>query len=139
MDRRPGRGPSDARADEPPPSPIRALGLGSLTAALLATILAVLGGPASFSSGLVVVALFLGRLVGVMVRVGAGDTLSSPARSLLAILISLAGVAAGQLGIWVFSHTEGGVLDLGGYLTSFGPLVPLEFMLATLAAWWSAR
>ena len=92
-----------------------------------------------FRTGLVIVAFFMGRLVGAMVRVGAGDTLSSPARVVLAILISLAGIGAGQLGIWVFSRTEGGVLDVATYLGSFGPLVPLEFMIATLSAWWAAR
>jgi hypothetical protein len=133
------RRPPAVAEDQPPPSPTRALGLGSLTAAILAVVLAVLGGPASFSAGLVIVAFFMGRLVGAMVRVGAGDTLSSPARVVLAILISLAGIGAGQLGIWVFSRTEGGVLDVASYLGSFGPLVPLEFMVATLSAWWAAR
>ncbi|HEU4672384.1 MAG TPA: hypothetical protein VFS32_05740 [Candidatus Limnocylindrales bacterium] len=124
---------------QPTPSPVRALGLGSVAAAILALVLAVLGGPASFSAGLVVVAFFMGRLVGAMVKFGAAGTLSSPARVSLAILISLAGIAAGQLGIWLFARGEGGVLDVGTYLASFGPLVPLEFMIATLSAWWSAR
>jgi hypothetical protein len=118
---------------------MRAVGLGTITAAVLALILAVLGGPASFSVGLVVVAFFMGRLVGVMVRVGAANTMSSAARVSLAMLLSLGGIAAGQIGIWAWSHAEGGDLDLGGYLAAFGPLVPLEFMIATLAAWWTAR
>jgi hypothetical protein len=124
----------------PVPSPGRALGLGSLTAVLVGALLAVLGGPVSLSAGLAVVAFFLGRLVGAMVRLGAGDTLSSPARVSLAIVLSLLGVAIGQIGIWVFARGEGGALDLGAYLfDAFGPLVPLEFMIATLTAWWSAR
>ncbi len=138
----PPRSPRPPAADtegQPPPSPVRALGLGSTAAAILAVVLAVLGGPASFSAGLVVVAFFMGRLVGAMVRFGAGPTLSSPARVSLAILISLAGIGAGQLGIWAFARSEGGVLDVASYLGSFGPLVPLEFMIATLSAWWSAR
>jgi hypothetical protein len=133
------RRPPAVAENQPPPSVARAVGLGSLTAAIIALVLALLGGPASFSAGLVVVAFFMGRLVGAMVRAGGGETLSSPARVTLAILISLAGIAAGQLGIWVFSRTEGGVLDVATYLGSFGPLVPLEFMIATLSAWWAAR
>ncbi|HEY3524000.1 MAG TPA: hypothetical protein VGK63_09860, partial [Candidatus Limnocylindrales bacterium] len=136
----PPRSPLAGTDDQQPaPSPVRALGLGSVAAAIVAIVLAVLGGPASFSAGLVIVAVFMGRLVGAMVRVGAGTTLNSPARVTLAVLISLVGIAAGQLGIWLFARSEGGVLDVGTYLGSFGPLVPLEFMIATLSAWWSAR
>lgn len=116
------------------------MGLGSLTAVIVGAILAVLGGPVSLSAGLAVVAFFMGRLVGAMVRVGGGRTLSSPARVSLAILLSLGGIAIGQIGIWLFARSEGGALDLGAYLfQTFGPLVPLEFMIATLTAWWSAR
>ncbi len=126
--------------EQPQPSPMRAVGLGIVTAVLLGGILAVLGGPVSMSAGLVVVAFFMGRLVGTMVRIGAGETLSSPARVVVAILISLFGIFVGQVGIWVWAHQEGGSLDLGAYLSNaFGPLVPLEFMVATLSAWWSAR
>jgi hypothetical protein len=125
---------------QPVPSPTRAVGLGSLTAVLLGGILAVLGGPVSLSAGLAVVAFFMGRLVGSMVRLGAGPTLSSPARVSLAIVLSLVGIAIGQIGIWLFARGEGGALDLGTYLfDTFGPLVPLEFMIATLTAWWTAR
>jgi hypothetical protein len=126
--------------DQPIPSPVRALGLGSLTAVIVGGILAFLGGPVSLSAGLAVVAFFMGRLVGAMVRTGAGRTLSSPARVSLAIVLSLAGIAIGQIGIWLFARGEGGTLDLGAYLfDAFGPLVPLEFMIATLTAWWTAR
>ncbi|HET7028170.1 MAG TPA: hypothetical protein VFI28_10815 [Candidatus Limnocylindrales bacterium] len=139
--RRPLRRPAGARdVADAVPSPGRGFGLGLITAVLLGAILAILGGPVSLSAGLAVVAFFLGRLVGTMVRVGAAGTLSSPARVSLAIALSLAGVALGQLGIWVFARSEGGTLDLGAYLfDAFGPLVPLEFMIATLSAWWSAR
>jgi hypothetical protein len=122
------------------PSPVRALGLGLLTAVLLGVLLAVLGGPVSLTAGLAVVAFFLGRLVGAMVRLGAGSTLSSPARVSLAVALALFGCTIGQIGIWVFARSEGGSLDLGAFLFDvYGPLVPLEFMIATLSAWWSAR
>jgi hypothetical protein len=140
MTKRPGSARPAARPDDPPPSPARAFGLGSLTAIILAAILAVLGGPVSLSAGLAVVAFFMGRLVGSMVRLGAGNTMSSPARVVLAVLLSLGGIAIGQIGIWLFARNEGGALDLGAYLfDAYGPLVPLEFMIATLAAWWTAR
>lgn len=131
---------ADSPAVDPAPSPVRAFGLGLVTAVLLGAVLAILGGPLSLSAGLAVVALFVGRLVGAMVKVGAGRTLSSPARVSLATALSLLGIAIGQLGIWIFGRSEGGALDLPTYLvTTFGPLVPLEFMIATLSAWWSAR
>jgi hypothetical protein len=140
MTKRPEVEPRAPDDDRPDPSPTRAVGLGSLTAVLVGAILAVLGGPVSLSAGLAVVAFFMGRLVGSMVRVGAGDTLSSPARVSVAIVLSLLGIAIGQIGIWLFARGEGGALDLGTYLfDAFGPLVPLEFMIATLTAWWSAR
>jgi uncharacterized protein (DUF2062 family) len=49
-------------------------------------------------------------------------------------------VAIAQIGIWLFARAEGGALGLVDYLgQTFGPLVPLQFAIAALVAWWSAR
>ena len=49
-------------------------------------------------------------------------------------------VALGQLGLWWYAGTEGGVLPLVDYLAeTFGLLVPLQALLAAGFAWWGAR
>ena len=44
------------------------------------------------------------------------------------------------LAIWLLALREGGDLPLIDFLAqTYGPVVPLEAMLGTVAAWWSAR
>ena len=46
----------------------------------------------------------------------------------------------GQVGLWLFARAEGGVLAPIDYLgQTFGPLVPVEVVLAAVVAWWRAR
>jgi hypothetical protein len=60
-------------------------------------------------------------------------------RRSLAGLIALAGVALGQVGIWLIARSEGGTLGLLDYLAeAFGLLVPAELLLAAVIAWWRA-
>ncbi len=50
------------------------------------------------------------------------------------------GVTIGQVGLWLYARTEGGVLPLIDYLgLTFGALVPLQLLLAAGVAWWRAR
>ena len=95
----------------------------------------------SFTAGLLVVAIFTGRFVGLFVRAGAGGTMSSAARVAVAVTIFLVAMAVASLATWLISHVEGGDLTLPDYLDQvYGtPLVALEFMLGTLMTWWSAR
>ena len=73
----------------------------------------VLGGIIDITTGLIVVAAFLGWLVGRLV--------SPPARS---ALVATVAVLAGFLGIWLFGRLEGGVLDPVAYLLEVeGPIV----------------
>lgn len=121
-------------------SPARGVGLALLAATMGAGIMVFLGGPLAFSYGLIVVAYFIGRFAALGLRVGAGPTISATNRVTIAILVSLFAVALGYMGLWVFATGEGGRLSLFDYLASvYGALVPLQFMVATLAAWWSSR
>jgi hypothetical protein len=49
----------------------------------------------------------------------------------------VAGVALGQLGLWLVARQEGGTLDLIAYLGEvFGWLVPAQLAIAGALAWW---
>ncbi len=110
-------------------------------AALVGAVLIVLfGGVLAVSAGLLIVAALAGRAVGLGVVVGAGSTLADTRRVALAIALAMGAVVLGQIGLWFYAQTEGGVLALGDYLgETFGILVPLEVALAAAVAWWSAR
>lgn len=121
-------------------SPVRGVGFALLAATIGAATMVVLGGPFAFSYGLIVPAYFIGRFASLGLRAGAGSTISATNRVTVAILVSLFAVALGFLGLWVFAASEGGRLTLIEYLaTVYGALVPLQFMIATLSAWWSSR
>ena len=97
-----------------------------------------LAGQLAVSSGLLVVAVVVGRFVGLGLRTARGAL--TPGRTrLLAVLIAAGGVAAAQLGMWAYARSEGGVLELVDYLgQTFGPLVPLEIAFAAVVAVLSA-
>ena len=119
----------------------RAIGLGLVGLLIGVVAFLVLAIPFAFSAGLLVVPVFMARLVGLFVREGAGDRLSSAARSLSAIVLVLVGVALANVLVWAWAGREGGVLSLPDFLNeTYGvPLVALQFILGTLSAWWSAR
>ena len=59
---------------------------------------------------------------------------------LAAVGIAIGSVGLGQLGLWLYARTEGGVLTLPDYLVqTFGVLVPLQAALAMGLSWWIAR
>ncbi len=122
-------------------TPGRAVAMGGIGAVVGIVALLVLAIPFSFTAGLVVVAIFMARLVGLLVRAGAAGSLSSPARVVAAVVIVLGGVAVANVALWLWALSEGGVLPLPQYLDeAYGtPLIALQFMLGTLTAWWSAR
>ncbi len=119
----------------------RAIGLGVVGAIIGVVVYLVLALGFSFTAGLVVVAIFTGRFIGLFVRAGAGSSLSSAARVLASVAIFLVATTVAILVTWLWSHVEGGDLGLADYLDQvYGtPLIALEFMLGTLVAWWSAR
>lgn len=57
----------------------------------------------------------------------------------LAIGLSIAAVVIADIATWLIARQEGGTLGLLDYLlTTFGPFVPGEAVLAALGAWWGA-
>ena len=78
-----------------------------------------LGGVMAVTAGLIVVALFVGWLIGKLV--------SPPPR---AALVGLVAIVAGLLGVWLFGRLEGGVLDPIAYLDEVQgwPLVVLQLL-----------
>lgn len=152
-ERRLARPPSDRYATRPaaapPPgpaegadgaSPARGIAFGVAVTILGAVVIVVLGGALAISAGLLVVAVTLGYVVALAVVVGARDTLAPPARPWIAAVLAGLGVVLGQVGLWLFARSEGGVLAPLDYLgQTFGALVPLELVLAGIAAWWRGR
>ncbi|MEO8229888.1 MAG: hypothetical protein ABI628_09030 [Chloroflexota bacterium] len=122
-------------------SPVRAVAMGIVAALIGVGIFLVLAIVYTFTAGLVIVAVFTGRFIGLFVRAGADGSLGSPARTLISIVIFLVALSVASLTTWLVAGLEGGVLPLGDYLEqTYGtPIVALEFMLGTLMAWWAAR
>ena len=105
---------------------------------VLATIL--LGGVMALSAGLLVVWASAGNAIGLATRIGSGLAVARSTRIGIAAGLALTGAALGQLGLWWYAGTEGGVLPLLSYLgETFGILVPLQALLAVGFAWWAAR
>lgn len=146
-ERRLERPPSDRFRDEAvddspaaPGSAARALAYGSIAAlgGVLLTVL--LGGLLAFSAGLLVVWASAGYAIGLATQIGGGTALERSGRLVASIVLALAGVSLGQLGLWWYAGTEGGVLPLVDYLAqTFGVLVPLQAVLAAGFAAWAAR
>ena len=60
--------------------------------------------------------------------------------SVIALALALGAVALGQLGLWQYGRSEGGVLGPLDYLGQvYGPLVLVEFAAAGVIAWLAAR
>ena len=126
--------------DDPAASVARGVALAVAVALAGAGALTVLGGVLAVSAGLIVVAGAAGWAVAIALRVGAGPRLAPSRRVSLAIGLALASVALGQLGLWAYGRSEGGVLEPLDYLAQvYGPVVILEFAAAWIVAWISAR
>jgi hypothetical protein len=120
------------------PSAVRAIVIAVVVALAGAFAMVMLAGQLAVSSGLLIMAVVIGRFVGLGLRTARGAL--SPGRArVIALLIAVGGMALAQLGIWVYARSEGGVLELVDYLgQTFGPLVPLEIALAAVVAVLSA-
>jgi hypothetical protein len=124
--------PAAAPAPEPGSAESRGRGLAvGATAGLAgAAAITVLGGILTMTAGLVVVAAATGWAVGALL----------PGRSRAALSLTLAAVALGQVGLWAYALSQGGVLGPLDLLWQvYGGLVPLEFAAASLLAWVAAR
>jgi hypothetical protein len=136
--------PEAAGDETAPPSraggPIRGIilasGVGTIGSAASIALFAL----ASVSAGLLVVAALTGLFVAEALRAGGDATIPARLRRALAVATAIESVAVAQLGIWLYARAEGGALGLIDYLAqAFGPLVPLQFAIAALVAWWRAR
>ena len=140
-----GDGYPTPESNDGPGSRARAIGFGTIAALGGALVVVLFGGVLAISAGLLVVALAVGYAVGVAVLGGAGslgrpDTTSRATRRGIAVSLAASAIALGQVGLWLFARSEGGVLTLPDYLSqTFGALVPLQLVLATATAWWTTR
>ena len=128
-------------AAAPPPPVARAVVFALLAAIAGGVAIAVAGEILKITAGLVVVAAALGWFDAVVLTVALGGTLAMRrgTRRGTAVSITLLGVALGQVGLWLIARNEGGVLGFVDYLSEvFGFLVPAEFVLAAVVAWWRA-
>ena len=127
-------------AVDPAAAPARGIAFGVIAALLGAGVIVVLGGALAVSAGLLVAAAALGYAVALALLVGAGDTLAKRRRPWIAAALALLGAILGQVGLWLYARSEGGVLAPIDYLAEvFGAVVPLELLLAAGVAWWRAR
>lgn len=119
---------------------VRGVVLGVVVGIVGAGAIVLLGGVLALTAGLVVVAAATGWGIAAALRFGAGERLPAGRRIGIAIGLAVAAVLAGQLGLWQYARTEGGVLPLVDYLAEvFGALVPAQFVVAVAAAWLAAR
>ena len=127
-------------AVDPDASVARGVALAVAVAISGAAAIVFLGGVLAFTEVLLVVAGFTGGSVGIALRWGAGDQLAGRGRVVIALVLALAAVALGQLGLWQYARSEGGVLGPLDYLGQvYGPLVLVEFAAAAILAWLAAR
>lgn len=106
-----------------------------------AIVIAVGGGLLTITAGLLVVAAIVGWVVAVALMLAAGPAPAAgrARRRWIAALIAMGGVALGQVGLWLIARGEGGTLGAIDYLSEvFGVLVPAEFLIAAVVAWWRA-
>jgi hypothetical protein len=150
----PGERRGGRQLDRPPSDRYHATTVGEASTTLLsgaqsvavAGLLAVIGalaitfggGLLAITAGLVVIAVAIGWGVAAVLTLGPGRR--SAGSTVTAIALAAAGVALGQVGLWLLARQEGGVLSLADYLAeTFGFLVPLQFLAAAGAAWWRSR
>ena len=125
---------------DPGASATRGKIFGFMAADAGAVAITILGGVLALSGGLLVVAGVIGWAVTAALRIGAGPHVAPGLRLRLAVSLAIASVALGQLGLWVYALSEGGVLGPLDYLgQTFGVLVPLEFLAAVIVARVAAR
>jgi hypothetical protein len=102
----------EADLPDPAASVARGLAIAVAIAIVGAVAIVVVGGVLSQTTGLVVVAGATGLFVAYALQVGAGDRLTTRRRIGLAVGLTVVAIALGQLGVWQYARSEGGVLPL---------------------------
>jgi len=101
-----------------------------------AAVLVLVGGVLASNSGLLFVAGMTAAGIGL---VAAGSSRPKAWIRRFAIVVALAAVLVGALGTWVVALGQGGDLGLIDFLwATTGILVPLELLIAAVAAAWGA-
>jgi hypothetical protein len=121
----------------------RPLGKAAVVAIGGAASLVIVGAILASTAGLLFVSGLTGAGIGlVLARARVPDGALAPAAShravsWLAIGLSTAAVVGAGLGTWLIAVQEGGTLGPIDYLlTTFGPFVPGELLVAAVTAWW---
>jgi hypothetical protein len=102
------------------------------------------GGVLAYPFGLPFVAGIAGAVIGLLTaRAAVRDDAATPVprRTVIraAVALALGSVVLGDLGLWLFAQSEGGVLGPFDYLwTTFGLFVPGVAFVAAATAWWGA-
>jgi hypothetical protein len=100
----------------------------------------ILGGVLAVSAGLLVVAAVTAWAIAAGLRTGAGSTRQALSPRRVTLVLATLAVTGGQVGLWLYARSEGGVLGPLEYLgETFGVLVPLEFAIAWVVSWATAR
>ena len=129
-----------APTPDPATSRGRGIFLGALAGLAGAAAITILGGALAVTAGLLVIGAATGWAVAISLRVGSGGHLMRGSRVRIALALTLGAIALGQVGLWAFARSEGGVLGPLDYLWEvFGALVPLQILAAAVVAWITAR
>lgn len=140
-----GRAP-DGSDTEPPRSAlagplIRALAAGAAGAGALV----VIGAVFASTVGLLFISGAVGATVGlVLARVAVtpnvARAVSRRTVTWLALAVTLVAIAVAFVATWLYARSEGGTLGLLEYLfTTFGPFVPGQLVIGSVAAAWGAN
>jgi len=118
--------------------PFSGLAVAAITGLAGSALTVVLGGVLSLSTGLLVVAGGVGWIIGR--SVGTAASLPVGARRAIALGLALESVVVGQLGLWLYALSEGGVLGPLEYVgQTWGPLVLVQLAVAGVTAGWASR
>ena len=109
-----------------------------------ALLLTVVGAILASTEGLLFVAGVTGAAIGLVLSRAAApgpdvDPVPRSRVARIAVGLSVAAVALAAGATWVYARGEGGTLGPIDYLlTTFGPFVPAEAVIAAATAWWGA-
>jgi hypothetical protein len=107
--------------------------------------LILIGAVLASTVGLLFISGAIGATVGLVLSRAAAPTngsrpLARRTVTGVSLVLTLGAISAAFVVIWLFARTEGGVLGLLDYLwTTFGPFVPGQLLIGSVAAAWGAN